>query len=69
MTDAKSSSVVPEKQRSFSDQMRAGFESLRLESIHISEEGKDDLLALDQGKITKQQLIDRALSRVKSRAQ
>ena len=57
------------KNRQFSASMEEGFASLRLEGIYLDEKSLDDLLEYDQGKITKQETIDRALSRVKSRVQ
>ena len=57
------------KNRHFSASMEEGFASLRLEGIYLDEQSLDDLLEYDQGKITKQEAIDRALSRVKSRVQ
>ena len=54
--------------QAFSTTMQAGFDSLRLEGIQISEIGITDLFEYEQGRLSKKELIDRALSRVKSKS-
>lgn len=62
----KAVNIAPNKQ-AFSARMQEGFDNLRLEGLYVNDADLDDLLAYDQGTMSKHDLLERVLARVKSK--
>ncbi|MFN7098553.1 MAG: antitoxin VbhA family protein [Gammaproteobacteria bacterium] len=59
--------IAPANQpKPLSEKMQQILASLRLESFSITEESMEDIQLFDDGKITKQEFLARALKRAKS---